>query len=197
MESKLYVQTEDHSSFKKIILSLDYLSELKCNFAYGNFKIHVICTAWCKTCLLPTPIPPHPSKRKEKIGHVTLLPWLFYVVKLWLDSWFKLKGKIDIVSYFPANNNFRRLVLHLPFSFLKRKYNKWKNRRLNKNSEKGECKPQWMSDFECKMQERDTLFSQYSEIGRLLAFLKMLLTNFDENSVKGQGIKYVTLLYIW
>lgn len=102
MGSKLYVQTEDHSSFKKIILSLDYLSELKCNFAYGNFKIHVICTAWCKTCLLPTPIPPHPSKRKEKIGHVTLLPWLFYVVKLWLDSWFKLKDKIDTVSYFPA-----------------------------------------------------------------------------------------------
>ena len=54
-----------------------------------------------------------------------------------------------------------------------------------------------MSDFECEMQERDTLFSQYSEIGRLLAFLKMLLTNFAENSVKGQGIKYVTLLYIW
>ena len=195
MGSKLYVQTEDHSPFKNIILSLDYLSELKCNFAYGNVKIHVVCTAWCKTCLLP--IPPHPSKRKEEISHVTLLPWLFYVVKLWLDSWFKLKDKIDTVSYFPANNNFRRLVLHLPFSFLKRKYNKWKNRRLNKNSEKGECKPQWMSDFECKMQERDTLFSQYSEIGRLLTFLKMLLTNFDENSVEGQGIKYVTLWYIW
>ena len=45
MGSKLYVQTEDHSPFKNIILSLDYLSELKCNFAYGNVKIHVVCTA--------------------------------------------------------------------------------------------------------------------------------------------------------
>ena len=75
-------------------------------------------------------------------------------------------GKIDTFSYFHAKNKFRSLVLHLSFSFLKQKYNKWKNRRLNKNIEKGECKPQWVSDFECEMQERDTLFSQYSEIGR-------------------------------
>ena len=59
------------------------------------------------------------------------------------------------------------------FSFLKRKWNYWKNCCLKGDYEDSESKPQWKSDFECEMQQQDTLFSQYSEIGKYLALSKI------------------------
>ena len=59
------------------------------------------------------------------------------------------------------------------FSFLKRKWNYWKSRCLNGNYKNTESRSQWELDFECEMQQQDTLFSQYSEIGKYITLSKI------------------------
>ena len=51
----------------------------------------------------------------------------------------------------------------LPFSFFKKKYNDWKNKKEGISDNKNE--PQWITDFELEMQTKFSLFWQYLEIG--------------------------------
>ena len=51
----------------------------------------------------------------------------------------------------------------LLFSFFKKKYNDWKNKKEGISDNKNE--PQWITDFELEMQTKFSLFWQYLEIG--------------------------------
>ena len=82
-------------------------------------------------------------------------PWLFYLIKSWIDTFFKLGGKSETISCFPAKNNVGWFVLTFVSVFWSKNTTTGKVAYPTAKNEDGEYKPRWLSNFESEMRKRD------------------------------------------